>query len=425
MKSADLYARRFQPRILKQAILCSAPTGTTPLRSTLLKLLACFVLISGLAPGFLYGSEAPGSATPAVTDRLSMALPAELIAAVGIESNVYFDNAVLCLNPANYAFDVVCPKGRQYVERWTWTPTEADVGAIPFELIVRDESNQFVSRGSMSIKVVAANTATKQECSLLLIGDSLTHGSVYAKRLLNLSNQHGQARLTLVGSHRPIPDSDEIRHEGYGGWTAHRFATHFTGTARQGEYAKRGSPFLYKQPDDSLKLDFQQYCKDVNEGKFPDAVTIFLGPNDIFSYTDENLENGIEFMLTHYDQLIAMVSAASPTTRIGVMLPVPGAASQDAFGKDYGTGQTRWQYKRNQHKLVQAMLKRYQGRQSERIQVIGTHLNLDAVHNYPTATVPPNAQSEQKIVRQNNGVHPAESGYRQIGDSVYAWLISE
>ena len=39
------------------------------------------------------------------------------------------------------------------------------------------------------------------------------------------------------------------RHEGYGGWTARRFATHFTGVARRGDYRKRGSPFLYKNAD--------------------------------------------------------------------------------------------------------------------------------------------------------------------------------
>ena len=32
--------------------------------------------------------------------------------------------------------------------------------------------------------------------------------------------------------------------------------------------------------------------------------------------------------------------------------------------------------------------------------------------------------SDGKIVRQNNGVHPAASGYYQIGDMLLAWLKS-
>jgi lysophospholipase L1-like esterase len=119
-----------------------------------------------------------------------------------------------------------------------------------------------------------------------------------------------------------------------------------------------------------------------------------------------------------------MIHSASPSTRVGVMLPVPSAASQDAFGSNYAAGQTRWQYKRNQHALVEAMIKRYAGRQSKGLQLIATHANLDCVHNYPTETVAPNAHSDEKVVRQSNGVHPSAAGYRQIGDTVYAWLVS-
>ena len=359
-----------------------------------------------------------------IDDPLRMALPPEVFALAGVETNIYFDNIVLTLNPANYAFDITCLKGRQQAERWTWTPTEADVGDVPLQLEVRDDQNRVISRGNTTIKVSATKSDKHQSLSVLLVGDSLTHASVYPQHLLNLAAKPGQRALTLIGSHGVEPTLGLNRHEGYGGWTAQRFATHFTETARQGDYAKRGSPFLYKQADGTVKLDFQHYCQDVNEGRFPDAMTIFLGPNDIFSYQDETITAGIEEMLGHYDKLIEMVKAASPATRIGVMLPVPPAASQDAFGNNYANSQTRWQYKRNQHALVLEMIKRYANRQSDRVQLIPTHLNLDSVHNYPTETVTPNAHAEMKVVRQSNGVHPAATGYRQIGDTVFAWLAS-
>ncbi|MEI8018496.1 MAG: SGNH/GDSL hydrolase family protein [Schlesneria sp.] len=359
-----------------------------------------------------------------IDDPLRMALPPEVFALAGVESNIYFDNIVLALNPANYVFDITCPKGKQQAERWTWTPTEADVGDVLLQFEVRDDLNRIVSRGRTTIKVSATKSDKNKSLSLLLVGDSLTHASIYSQHLLDLAGRPGQRALTLIGSHGVEPTLGLNRHEGYGGWTAHRFATHFTVTARLGDYAKRGSPFLYKQADGTVKLDFQHYCQDLNEGRFPDAVTIFLGPNDIFSYQDETIEAGIQEMLGHYDKLIEMVKTASPITRIGVMLPVPPAASQDAFGNNYASGQTRWQYKRNQHFLVSAMIKRYGSRQSESIHLIPTHVNLDTVHNYPTETVLPNAHAELKVVRQSNGVHPAATGYRQIGDTVYAWLAS-
>ena len=357
-------------------------------------------------------------------DPLHLCLPPELVAMVGIETNLYFDNVVLALNPANYAFDVICPQGRQQAERWTWIPTAADVGEIPLQLEVRDEQHRLVSQGKTRIKIVAAKSDTKPQQSLLLIGDSLTHASVYSQHLLDLSARFGEPALTLVGSHSTEPTLGANRHEGYGGWTAMRFATHFQPVARQGDYRQRGSPFLYKQADGSTRLDFRQYCEDVNQGQFPDAVTIFLGPNDIFSFNDETIAAGIEKMLTHFDQLIEMIHTASPTTQIGVMLPVPPAASQDAFGSNYAAGQTRWQYKRNQHRLVEAMIKRYAHRSEQSLHLLATHMNLDAVHNYPTETGPANGQSDQKLVRQNNGVHPSAAGYRQIGDTLFCWLKS-
>ncbi len=382
--------------------------------------------VSYLASATLSEAAEPAPVAPSAQndDPLQMGLPPIIFAVAGIEANIYFDNVVLTLNTANYAFDVTCPKGKQQAERWTWTPTEADVGDVPLQLEVRDDQNRVVSRGSTTIKVSATKSDKNNSLSLLLIGDSLTHASVYSQHLLDLAGKPGQRALKLIGSHGVAPTLGPNRHEGYGGWTAQRFVTHFAETARQGDYSKRGSPFLYKQSDGTVKLEFQHYCQDVNEGRYPDAVTIFLGPNDIFSYQDETIAGGIQEMLGHYDKLIEMVKAASPATRIGVMLPVPPAASQDAFGSNYANGQTRWQYKRNQHFLVSAMIKRYGSRQSESVHLVPTHVNLDTVHNYPTETVSPNAHAELKVVRQNNGVHPAATGYRQIGDTVFAWLAS-
>ncbi len=367
---------------------------------------------------------APAAPGTQLDDPLRMALPPTIFAVAGIETNIYFDNVVLTLNTANYVFDVTCSKGKQQAERWTWIPAEADVGEIPLQLEIRDDQNRVVSRGNTTVNVSSTKSDKNKSLSLLLVGDSLTHASVYSQHLLDLSAKSGHRALTLIGSHCIEPTLGLNRHEGYGGWTAQRFATHYAETARQGDYAKRGSPFLYKQADGTVKIDFQHYCQDVNEGRFPDVMTIFLGPNDIFSYQDETIVAGIQEMLGHYDKLIEMVKAASPATRIGVMLPVPPAASQDAFGNNYANGQTRWQYKRNQHALLLAMMKRYGSRQSESIHLIPTHVNLDAIHNYPTEMVSPNGHVEMKVVRQNNGVHPSAAGYRQIGDTVFAWLAS-
>jgi lysophospholipase L1-like esterase len=351
-----------------------------------------------------------------------LALPPVVDTCVGIETNVYFDNVMLVLNPANYAVDVNCPKGRQQQERWTFTPQPADVGEHPLQLDVRNERNDVIARGRTLVRVFPADAGAGKEVALLMIGDSLTHASGSQQRIAALCEKPGNPKLGLVGSHAPQGPLSTIRHEGYGGWTALRFATHSKGTPRQGVYAQRASPFLYPDAEGQPALDFAAYCRDVNAGRFPDFVTIFLGPNDIFSFNDATIDGGIRTMLENYDLLIGMVQKAAPQTKIGVMLPVPPAATQDAFGANYATGQTRWQYKRNQHRLLEKMLERYGGRESEGIQLVATHANLDCVHNYPEESVAWNADTNVKGLRQNNGVHPAKSGYDQIGDAVYAWL---
>lgn len=360
--------------------------------------------------------------TPPPADPLRLVLPPVIWSAVGIEANLYFDNVVLALNPTNYAFDITCAKGQQQVERWSFTPSPGDVGDHPLILEVFNERNELLSRGTTVVRVVASPTK-RRALHLLAVGDSLTHASAYTGRLLELGKGDGAPAVQLVGSHGPQGMPGENRHEGYGGWTARRFATHYTPTARQGDYRQRGSPFLYEMPDGSRKLDFTQYCRDVNGGAFPEFVTIFLGPNDIFSNRDDTIEAGIDDMLAHYDQLIAMIRTASPMTRIGVLLPVPPAATQDAFGANYASGQTRWQYLRNQHRLVERMLERYAQRENELIDLVPTHLNLDCARNYPQASVAPNAHAESPVVRLNNGVHPSAAGYRQIGDTVWCWLV--
>jgi lysophospholipase L1-like esterase len=353
---------------------------------------------------------------------IRLVLPPTIDAVVGQEVNVYFENVALMLNADNYTFDVECGKGRQQQERWTFTPQPDDLGEHGFRLVVRDEQNRLLASGKSTARVVAADAGDGRQVSLLLIGDSLTHASVYPERLLTLAEKLGGPQLTLIGSHGPGGAPGRVRHEGYGGWTAQRFATHYTGVARQGDYRQRGSPFLYPDAEGKPKLDFSAYCRDVNGGTPPDLVAIFLGPNDVFSLNDETIEAGIRTMIEHYDLLLGMVRTAAPQTRIGVMLPVPPAMSQDAFGANYSSGQTRWQYRRNQHRLVERMIDHYGGREQDGIELVPTYVTLDCRRNYPVERQTASANDGVQRTRQNNGVHPDVAGYHQIGDSLFAWL---
>ncbi|MCB1229685.1 MAG: SGNH/GDSL hydrolase family protein [Verrucomicrobiae bacterium] len=378
-------------------------------------------------------------AIPAVpANPLRLILPPTIHTLSGLETNVYFDNAFLALNPANYAVDVICARGAQQSERWTWTPSadpeKHDLGEFPFAIELRDTENRVVAKAETVLRVRDRKVTAPPEkpLTLLIIGDSLTNASTYSGRVVELADEDSLP-LKLIGTRGPgaeaQPDGGDgsgNRHEGYGGWTAERFATKYNdGIARGDPYKECGSPFLYQdESDDAPRLDFARYCDEFNEGAAPDFVTILLGCNDTFNATDETIEERIDTMFAHYETLVKMIHDHNASTRIGAILPMPPSASQDAFGANYGSSQTRWQYRRNQHRVVERMLETFGNREAENLFLVPAWLNVDPVHGFPTQTAKVNAHSDIEIERPSNGVHPSAVGYRQLGDALYAWLRS-
>lgn len=358
--------------------------------------------------------------------KVRLTLPSVIYGVVGIEMNVYFDNVVLVTNPDNYAFRVICGngwKGIQQSERWTFIPKSEDIGKIPFQIEVRDQDNVVVARAKSTIKILPADAGAGQKMTMLCIGDSLTCQAVYIQHFMGLCQGKDNPRLTLVGSLQGEGAASAMLNEGAPGQTTEWFATKYSPAARKGTWQERqGSPFLYLGSDNRPKLDFARYCQDINQGKHPNIVVFFLGINDVFSPTDENIESKTDQILKYYDELIAMVQSVNKNTIIGVTLIPPPAASQDAFGANCGCYYTRWQYKRNQHRLVERLIEHFGGREKDQVFLIPAYVNLDCRHNYPTNSMPWNSRNAQQGIRQVNAVHPAPEGYFQIGDSFYCWI---
>lgn len=370
-----------------------------------------------LAATFLF------SALVLCADSLKLQLPEKIYAVPGIETNVYFDNIVLTPNSDFYVFDVDCRKGRNDQKRWRFVPTDKDVGEYDWNVKVMDGSGT-LAEGKIKLIVSPANAGRGKKISILVVGDSLTNATVYPTRLFELTQGEKNPRLKMIGSNGPNrkPQKNGVAHEGWGGWSWETFIT------KTAPYAKKDpkpwdvpSRFLVVR-DGRGKLDFQAYLDQYNDGKAPDFITVQLGVNDIFGAKDENVDQKIKDILQSADTLLAEFRRVAPNAKIGIGLVTPSARSQDAFGSNYNCGQTRWQYRKNQHRLNEAYLKKFTNHPDKNISIIPTNVNLDCENNFPVFSEPVNTGNAAKITRQSNGVHPASAGYRQIGDTFYCWL---
>lgn len=366
----------------------------------------------------------------AIPGEVRLVLPPIIDAVPGIECNLYYDNVILTLDRDDYVFDVTCDKGMQLSERWAYTPAEADAGEYAITLSVLDSSNNVVAQGMSVVRVVPDAFKQGKRASLLIVGASFTEYSIYPQHILDLSRRGGVPGLYLVGSRGVgnMPPTTDLRHEGYSGWSAQAFATSTGPLSRSGYHSRpgTGSPFVYQHADGAGYLDFARYCSEFNDGQAPDMVTIQVGTNDVFSADDESVDSVIDRMFVHYDALIRSIQDAGPDTRIGVLMVTPPSTSQDGFRNYRGNGrQTRWQLRRNQHRLMERMVAHFGPRARERVHLVPTYLNLDCEHHFPTWAAPGNARSKIALTRVNNGTHPSGPGYEQIGDTVFAWINAQ
>lgn len=352
------------------------------------------------------------AAEPSADLRLS--LPTDFYAVVGSEMSLYFDNVVLTETPDRYRFAVVCPIGETGTRRWNCTPRPGDTGTHALTITVSDSGGKQLAHKSARLHVVPSNAGQGQSLKLLIVGDSLTHATVYPNELARLLSRPGNPSWKMLGTHRPKNAAAGVAHEGYGGWTWQRFVSRYEPNP-DGTHRKRSSPFVFLDSSGKPKLDVGRYFDETAEGDRPDVVMFLLGINDCFSANPDQLtatDERIDGMLQQAGRLLAAFRKAAPQADLAICVTTPPNSRQSAFEANYQTRCSRWGWKRIQHRIVERLLAEYETPEGNsegnrgRLFVVPTHLNLDPIDGYPA----------------NNGVHPNASGYRQVGVSLYSWL---
>lgn len=346
--------------------------------------------------------------TPESPPDLRLTLPAVADSVVGAMIGVDFDNIVLTATPEAYRFVVDCPVGETREGRWSITPRESDVGEHPWRVTVWS-NNEKVTEKSMKWRVYPANAGKRQDVTLLIVGDSLTHATIYPNDLAHRLSAPGQPKWTMLGTHKPASAAMGVAHEGYGGWTWDRFVRHYEPNPDPAT-RKHSSPFVFLK-DEQPQLDVTRYFTEACAGKAPDYVIFLLGINDCFGAKPDDpaaMDEHIDRVFQSAGTLLAAFRKAAPQAELGVCLTTPPNARQAAFEANYQDRYTRWGWKRIQHRLVERELQHFGGRENERVFVIPTQLNLNPVTGYP----------------ENNGVHPNVAGYQQIAATIHAWLTA-
>ncbi|MEZ6054838.1 MAG: SGNH/GDSL hydrolase family protein [Planctomycetaceae bacterium] len=352
---------------------------------------------------------------PAVADdvaesSLRLTLPPTMNAVVGQEMGLYFDNIVLTQSPDELQFDVTCDIGTLSHNCWTVTPSADQVGLHEFTVSVSDSHGVQQGQGALTLQVVPADARAGESVTLLIVGDSLTHATVYPNELARLLGGQGNPDWSMLGSHRPDSATAGVAHEGYGGWTWHRFASHYEPNP-DGTYKKRSSPFVFLGENGQPQLDVDRFFDEACDGERPDTVFFLLGINDCFGANPDDpiaMDVRIDAVLMHADTVLAAFHEAAPEAELAICLTPPPNTRESAFEANYKGAYHRWGWKRIQHRLVERMLEHFANREDEKQFLVPTELFIDPENGYP----------------ENNAVHPNEVGYHQLATSMYAWLKS-
>jgi lysophospholipase L1-like esterase len=409
-------------------------------------------------------------------------LPSRIFAVEGKETNIYFAD-IITSNVKNSLldFDITCAKGIQFDKFYRITPVASDAGSYSLTIDVYF-AGKLITTATTTLYIVAANAASGVTRSVLGVGDS-TLASGQPLSIILSEHSADVMTLTFKGTQGSGANKHE-GHSGWkisdfatqgrvnyhfivsgvtvaplvsdyysvGGFTFYvtvvsvtsgsgyieGFVTSGTGTpaasgaitrvSGSGDTSISYSSYTtnYLNPFWNGSLNFANYLS-TNSITLTsnDWVFIHLGINDVFNYYDDtSLGTYIDSMVSNLRTLITNMRSAVSGLRIALCVTIMPTISQDGFGHDYSSGQTLIRYITNVQTWQKRMISEFDN-DTERTAgnyLIPWNAIIDRENNMQQALINANARNTTQILTYTNSVHPAQSGYDQMGDQLWAFL---
>lgn len=354
---------------------------------------------------FYQALRAANVTTEAFSLGAEVTLPPNIFGVVGQELNIYYDGAINCgLRNESLITNINAGIGYALRDRWTFTPGSAANTALTLNVLF---NNDVIATKDVTIKVKATTVGNGQSRKALFIGDSLIEDNVITQTVLDnvTANTDSTYALTLLGT----LGSGANKHEGRGGWGYGSLSTNGASPF------KNGSAF-----------DFSYYMTNSSQSMASgDSVFLLFGTNDLYGQdTDAEADATIGDMTTYLNAIIASIHAYQSGIKIWIgMIPQP-CYDADGFRNAAPNVGYPERIKRNYARWRSTLVALYGASESSNIYLAAVNCAVDTKHNFQTASVAYNARNANTETVITDPIHHATSGYQQLGDYLYACLMS-
>ena len=230
-----------------------------------------------------------------------------------------------------------------------------------------------------------------QSVNVLIIGDSLTNANVYVDRIGELASKDTHTTINLLGTR-----GDTYKHEGRGGWSAEYYCT-------KSNFNTYDNAFL----NQSGQFSFEYYSAKNNITKL-DIVFINLGTNDV-TYNDITSDPEFTKELGYYQQMISSIKKVFPNVKIVLGSTITPARYKGA-NVHVKTRRQEWN-----DKILNFCL-------TNGYYYMPWWLAVDPINDFKYEEVQIDEYNAATIKKVADNTHPADSGYKKMGDLAYATI---